>query len=91
MPSAFGKLLKHRLGELGLSQAAFATEVGRSRGYISLVIKGDRGPPDDLEAWATVLRLTGDQRHAFLEAGYLRLTPTYIRTRYLALKSTAGE
>jgi len=85
MATRFADLLRQHLQARGLSQNAFAKEVGRGSSYISQVATGRVGPPDDLEAWADALRLRGKDRETFLEEGFLLRTPEFIRKRYRKL------
>jgi hypothetical protein len=64
--SSFAALLLNLLASRELSSRAFARQVGRTSGFITGVLKGRLGPSDDVEKWADVLGLEGDDRHGFL-------------------------
>lgn len=69
-------VLAERLQAAGLSQRAFAMQVGLSQAYISKVVRGTRAVPyAGVERWADLLELAGDAREEFLLAADLTRTP----------------
>jgi len=86
MDMRFASLLAKLLDRQGFSQRAFAREVGVIHSVINKVVNDLRPPPEDFHAWADVLGLDDEERERFVEAGYLRMCPEFIRERYLAMK-----
>jgi hypothetical protein len=69
----------------------FAKLVGGNPGYVSHVLQGKRGPPDDVEEWATKLGLEGDEREAFLLAASLARAHPRVAARIKALEGQVDE
>jgi len=66
---AFADLLKVLLKRKGLSGNKFATAAKTSSATVSLILSGQRSPPEDQEnVWADALDLTGEERAAFITA-----------------------
>jgi transcriptional regulator with XRE-family HTH domain len=63
----------------GLSARAFAALIDVQPAFLNKVMQGDRTVPlKRIEAWADALKLRGNDREQFLEAGFLTHTPPYI-------------
>jgi len=75
---AFSLLVQSYLSKKGLSGSTFAKLVDADQTYMSRCLSARRYPPEDLEPWADVLDLKGEERERFLEEGYLTRTHPYI-------------
>ena len=69
-PSAFGRWVRDRLRELGISQRQFAIITGYSSGNMNKMINGSHSAPPpplglDCAKWAEVLQIPNDQIKKF--------------------------
>lgn len=88
----FGPLLARHLDEAGLSQSAFARATGSNQSFVSQVVRGIRKPPiTKLPAWARSLRLRGEDRRDFIEAGELEHAPDAVQRRYRQLAAEVAR
>lgn len=69
--AAFIGLLRAHLTRLGMSDRAFAFKAGVNHTLLSRILAGKRPVDKELEPWAKVLGLKGDELATFLELGYL--------------------
>ena len=77
--SRFGRALVEVLAAAEMTQRGFAKHVGVVSGTLRAVISGKRKPKiEDLEPWADALGLRGATRLAFLEEGWLALSPPQV-------------
>jgi transcriptional regulator with XRE-family HTH domain len=67
----------------GLKANALARDLKLSQAMVSRILSGDRQPERDLEPWAAILGLEGQEMHDFLVLGYLaRSHPWYDQIRH---------
>lgn len=84
----FGRLLERLWSARGLCQHSFAQALGISPGVVQFIRVGRRRPPlHDLERWAEVLALAGQEREVFLLIGRLEHAPAEVRTWIRALQA----
>ena len=77
--SLFGQLLEAHWFRRGLSQQQFCRAINRSPAYVGRVRRGERHPPyEDLDRWAQILELQGDDLLVFWDAADLCRTPKRI-------------
>lgn len=89
----FGDYVLDRLDELCLGQAELAKRLCRNSGYVSMVVRGVKPPPEDygqVLRWADALRLDQRQTELLQELAELERTPPRIRTRYLRMRAELG-
>lgn len=56
------------------------------------IVRGQRRPPlDQIEAWATALRLEGDRREAFIDEAHLDHATERVRTMVMCLQTDLGQ
>lgn len=86
--SPFGVRLAAAITAAGISQRAFAKQVGVDQGTLQAMLSGRRKPRlRDIESWADTLGLAGQVRAAFLEAGWLALSPPQVTAIIAALRA----
>lgn len=84
----FAEVFASALAKSGLTQTAFAKQAGVAQPFVSQVAKGLRKPSlDNVERWAELLGLQGEERARFLRVGRLLHTPPEIRDEYLKLRA----
>lgn len=85
----FPALLAQHIARLGWSHRAFARKLGRSNGFVSQIIRGERLPPLDLiESWGDELGLSTTERDAFILEAKLEHCPESISASYRELLQT---
>ena len=83
--TAFGRLLRSALENRGWTQRGAAGHLGVSHGFLNLLMSGKRTPPiDQVDAWASALRLAGEQRRRFSDLAALAHLPEAVRERFEA-------
>lgn len=83
----FAEHLQYLLTLKGITPYALNQMMGRSKNWANELIKGRFKPNyEDLAEMSAILGLKGLQHEAFMEAGYLAMTPDWIAERYLKLK-----
>lgn len=83
-------VLEAAISAAGVTQRAFARRAGVDQGTLQAILAGRRKPKlADLEPWADALHLTGTPRTAFLEAGWIVLSPPPIAALVDALRADA--
>ena len=93
MPTAFGVYLRKLLRERGWTQNAFADKVGRSRGNLSNIIKGEgyAVQEEDMDRWADILGLSGYERERFLNLACITHIPQKFQGRFVAIVDQAEK
>lgn len=90
--NTFGDVLKTQLDARGMSLRAFARAVEAVPGFIGDCMAGRRRPPPDrLPSWADALKLTGEDRELFLEAGLLARCAPALRDHVATLRRERDE
>ena len=76
----FDKVLDKFLEKRGISLRTFATEAGLSAPAVSQIKSGSRPVPTTrVEAWADILKLTGQDRVEFIDAAMWTVIPKRAR------------
>lgn len=79
--------LQHLLTLHKMTPYALNQMMGRSKNWANELMKGRFKPSyEDLAEMSAIFRLKGLRHEAFMEAGYLAMTPDWIAERYLRLK-----
>jgi transcriptional regulator with XRE-family HTH domain len=87
MKQAFGPFLQLALDRKMMSQREFAKRAHSSSASLSQIISGKRTPPlDQIDNWANILDLKGEDRVSFLELACLEHCPEPLRQEYLRMK-----
>jgi transcriptional regulator with XRE-family HTH domain len=81
----FHELFRAHLAKSGLTQAAFAAVTQDHDSNVNSVVRGKRPPPlHRLARWADVLKLAGDERQEFLQAGVRKHMPKELGVLHLS-------
>ena len=91
--SAFGDLLRVAIERRFDSQKAFAEAVKINAASVSFYVGGTRPPPmdADLERWADVLELAGEDRHRFIDEAHLARADEHVQRLVQKLRATNAE
>lgn len=88
----FGTVLVAAVATAKLSTRQFAIRVGVDQANLQAIIAGRRKPKlDTLEPWADALGLAGPDRAAFLEAGWLALSPPQVASLVADLRAQVRD
>lgn len=88
----FAEVFERSLDRAGYKQLTFAAKVGTSQSFLSQIIAGKRTPPlDQIEAWANVLELHGENRAEFIRLAYLAHCPGPIAEEHLRLRARVDK
>lgn len=92
LPPTFSTVLVAAVTSAKLSLRQFASRVGVDQANLQAIIAGRRKPKlDALEPWADALGLAGPDRAAFLEAGWLALSPPQVATLVADLRAQVRD